>query len=137
MLEIFRKLSGKAYHTVPKPKNSFNIAEGVSIFPEARCCFCEKILKCKRIWQIRNGYLIGWWDIDYNSLSRNQDLIGAHPHVNRISGLICMGNSPTAEGALFGGWNYDDSYWGAEDWDNWLQDVWDHDCWELERMEDD
>lgn len=107
--------------------------EGVTLFPEGRCPYCNRTMYSNRIWRLSAagaGYqLYGQCRIappvDGGTVGRLVQEPPKHPHVSGTN--VCMGNSQSVSQALFFGINPRGAYWsvGIRDW---LRQMFGHEC---------
>lgn len=108
------------------PTKGWRWREGVVCFPEAKCPFCESVIKSKAIWVVEKTKLIGQVvPISGRELILNEP---DHPHA-LDTGVICFGNAYDSMQALFGGLNPESVYTDMADW--LRGEYWRHDCEEM------
>ena len=111
-----------------KDIRSWRWAEGVILFPEALCPFCNGVMKSPRIWHVdeRGQRLIAVARLDIEGkVQKVQSSV--HPHVNgQAGGGVCLGNARSTSEALFFGLGLGAPYWNAPR--AWYKAAFDHEC---------
>ena len=109
------------------PVTGWTWQPGVVLFPEARCPFCQEVIRSKAIWIVRNNYLLG----QGVPVHGEKFVLDPPRHPHATPSAVCMGNATEALQALFHGLNPESVY---VDMYNWLEGpYWEHSCRQLER----
>lgn len=105
-------------------------AEGVILFPEALCPYCNGVMKSRWFWWVddRSQRLIMAARFDERS---NTQLVKVtsyvHPHVDgHAGGHVCCGSAKSASEALFLGLGLGSPYWHPDP--DWYKRAFDHVC---------
>lgn len=101
-------------------------AKGVTLFPEAKCPYCKRIIRSRAVWRIDNNKLMG----QAVPVAGRELKLGTphHPH-SEDNGTICFGDAFAPAQALFGSLNPTSTYFEMSEW---LQgELWGHECDEL------
>ena len=135
MKEVFQKI-GKVLAMTETSTQTWKIGNGIRVFPEGLCPFCQKSIRSTAIWKIGNGILHGRWEFleGKGHFKAPQANFGFHPHVGE-NAAICLGNNGSPDAALFFGMNPAGAYPGWTDevgaiprWEEFLKNIWGHEC---------
>ena len=110
--------------------------KGVVLFPEARCPFCQDVMRSRAIWVVHGYNLVG------QAVPRSGRELKLDPpkHPHATPSNICMGNAVDPLQALFAGLNPKSSYFNPDNeytggMGAWLRGpYWEHDCAELQSV---
>lgn len=121
---------------VQSDRRPWRWVEGVTLFPEGRCPYCQGTMFSNRIWKLGGrtagyGVLHGQYRIvppaEGKAVGRLVQEAPKHPHVSGTN--VCMGNSESVSQALFFGINPRGAYWGGtRQVKDWLRQMFGHDC---------